>query len=74
MGRDRIFSEDYMVSHESTAESQGVSAWKILATMVAILLVGIGAVALFGYPALIVLALAGTAGMLVILVAISAGR
>ena len=63
-----------MASHEPTAESQGVNAWKVLATMVVVLLIGIGAVALFGYPALIVLALAGTAGMLVILVAISAGR
>ena len=63
-----------MVSHESTAEGQGVSAWKMLATMVVILLVGIGAVALFGYPALIVLALAGTATMLLTLVVMTAGR
>lgn len=63
-----------MASHESTAAVQGVSAWKVLAAMIVVLLVGIGAVALFGYPALIVLALGGTAAMLVILVAISAGR
>ncbi|MBS1168109.1 MAG: hypothetical protein H6R00_4134 [Proteobacteria bacterium] len=63
-----------MASHESTAEAQGVSAWKVLAAMVVILLVGIGAVALFGYPALIVLALAGTAAMLCTLVVMTAGR
>jgi hypothetical protein len=63
-----------MASHETTAEDHGISAWKVLAVMVLLLVVGIGAVALFGYPALIVLALAGTAAMLVILVAISAGR
>ncbi len=63
-----------MASHEPTAEDHGLSAWKVLAAMVGLLVVGIGAVALFGYPALIVLALAGTAAMLVILVAISAGR
>ncbi len=63
-----------MSSHEPTAEDRGISAWKVLAAMVVLLVVGIVAVALFGYPALIVLALAGTAAMLVILVAISAGR
>lgn len=63
-----------MASHESTTEAQGVSAWKVLAAMVVILLVGIGAVALFGYPALIVLALAGTAAMLCTLVVMTAGR
>lgn len=42
--------------------------------MVVVLLIGIGAVALFGYPALIVLALAGTAAMLVTLVVMTAGR
>jgi hypothetical protein len=63
-----------MASHESTAEVQGVSAWKVLAAMVVVLLVGIGAVALFGYPALIVLALAGTAAMLCTLVVMTAGR
>lgn len=63
-----------MASHESTAEDQGVSALKVLAVMVVVLLVGIGAVALFGYPALIVLALAGTAAMLCTLVVMTAGR
>lgn len=63
-----------MASHESTAEGQGGGALKVLAVMVVILLIGIGAVALFGYPALIVLALAGTAAMLCTLVVMTAGR
>lgn len=62
-----------MASHESTAEGQG-GALKVLAVMAVILLIGIGAVALFGYPALIVLALAGTAAMLCTLVVMTAGR
>ncbi|WP_370676863.1 hypothetical protein [Pleomorphomonas sp. PLEO] len=62
-----------MASHQSAVD-QGVSAWKVLAVMVVVLLVGIGAVALFGYPALIVLALAGTAAMLCTLVVMTAGR
>ncbi len=45
-----------------------------LAVMVVVLLAGIGAVAAFGYPALIVLALAGTAAMLATLVVMTAGR
>jgi hypothetical protein len=63
-----------MANHEPTADNRGLSAWVVLAVLVVVLVIGIGAVALFGYPALIVLALAGTAAMLVILVAISAGR
>lgn len=63
-----------MANHESAAEDRGISAWKMLVAMVVLLLVGIGAVALFGYPALIVIALAGTATALILLVAISAGR
>lgn len=63
-----------MANHESAAENRGISAWKMLVAMVVLLLVGIGAVALFGYPALIVIALAGTAAALIMLVAISAGR
>jgi hypothetical protein len=62
-----------MTSPESTIEDRGISAWKVLATLVVILLVGIGAVALFGYPALIVLALGGTAAMLATLVVMTAG-
>lgn len=63
-----------MANQEPTAEDQGLNAWKVLATMVVVLLIGIGAVALFGYPALIVLALAGTAAMLLTLVVMTAGR
>lgn len=63
-----------MVSHEPIAGDQSVSAWKVLAAMVGLLVVGIGAVALFGYPALIVLALAGTAAVLCTLVVMTAGR
>lgn len=62
-----------MTSHESTAVNEGGNPWAVLAVMVLILLVGIGAVALFGYAALIVLALAGTASMLVTLVILTAG-
>lgn len=62
-----------MASPESTVEVRGVSAWTVLAAMAVLLLVGIGAVALFGYPALIVLALGGTATMLATLVVMTAG-
>lgn len=62
-----------MASHESTAVNEGGNPWMVLAVMVLVLLVGIGAVALFGYAALIVLALAGTAAMLVTLVVLTAG-
>jgi uncharacterized membrane protein YgaE (UPF0421/DUF939 family) len=63
-----------MASHEPTAEDQTISAWKVLAAMVLLLVVGIVAVVLFGYPALIVLALAGTAAVLCTLVVMTAGR
>ncbi|PKR88190.1 hypothetical protein CXZ10_15425 [Pleomorphomonas diazotrophica] len=63
-----------MASHEQATEERGTSPWSVLAVMVAILVIGIGAVALFGYPALIVLALVGTAAMLVTLVVMTAGR
>ena len=63
-----------MADHEPTADNRGLSAWVVLAVMVVVLVIGIGAVALFGYPALIVLALAGTAAMLVALVVMTAGR
>ena len=63
-----------MASQEPANEHRGASAWTVLGAMVVVLAAGIGAVALFGYPALIVIALAGTAAALVMLVAISAGR
>lgn len=63
-----------MTDHERATEHGGPSAWMTLAVMVVVLLVGIGAVAAFGYPALIVLALAGTAAMLATLVVMTAGR
>jgi len=63
-----------MAGHETTADNHGVSAWKVLAAMIVLLVVGIGAVALIGYPALIVLALAGTASVLCTLVVMTAGR
>lgn len=63
-----------MASHEPASEHRGASAWTVLGAMVVVLVIGIGAVALFGYPALIVLALAGTAAMLVTLVVMTAGR
>jgi len=63
-----------MASHEPTAEDHNVSAWKVLAAMVLLLVVGIVAVVLFGYPALIALALAGTAAVLCTLVVMTAGR
>lgn len=63
-----------MASHEQATGEREANPWAVLAVLVAILVIGIGAVALFGYPALIVLALAGTATMLVTLVVMTAGR
>ncbi|MCM5554984.1 hypothetical protein [Pleomorphomonas sp. NRK KF1] len=63
-----------MASQEPANEHRGASAWTVLGAMVVVLAAGIGAVALFGYPALIVLALAGTAAMLATLVVMTAGR
>ena len=63
-----------MADHDGATEHRGASAWTVLGAMVVVLLIGIGAVALFGYPALIVLALAGTATMLLTLVVMTAGR
>jgi len=62
-----------MASHEITESEHAVSAGAVLFAMLVVLVIGVSAVVVFGYAALIVLALAGTAAMLVTLVVLTAG-
>lgn len=62
-----------MAGHEATGSEHAVGAGAVLFAMLILLVVGVSAVLIFGYAALIVLALAGTAAMLVTLVVLTAG-